>query len=67
MRLEQEASELLEYVGIDDFPVVGRIILRGGKFCSAEIVDDIITTVGELNQVRAFLDEVEAKMDKVGE
>jgi len=49
--------------GDDEFWVVGNIILDGGKFVSAEIMDTTISSVNEVNQVREFLDEVAAFID----
>jgi len=53
--------------GDDEFWVVGNIILDGEKFVSAEITDNIITSIKEVNQVREFLDEVAAFIDGEGE
>ena len=55
--------DMLEYVTEDDYgSVIGSIILQDGKFISAEITDNIITYIDELNQIRAFLDVVEKKI-----
>lgn len=59
IHLKCEPHELLEYTGEDEFLSVGNIITKDGVFISAEILDDIIINIDDINRVRAFLDEAE--------
>ena len=59
--------ELLEYTGEDEYPLVGNIITMSGNFCSATIIDHVITTLREIGNVRAFLDEAERIINESNE
>ena len=62
--MNKNTYEMLEYIGEDEISVVGRVITRNDKFCTASIEMDIFEEIGELNQIRAFLDEVEKIMTR---
>ena len=63
--LKCEPHELLEYIGDNEYSLVGNIITKDGEFCSAEIIDDIITTLHDIYMIRAFLNEVEKMIKEV--
>jgi hypothetical protein len=63
MAVKPNEYTMLEYLDDnDEFSVIGRIIMDGAKFVSAEVTCDIIMDADELAQVRAFLDVVEKKI-----
>ena len=66
MNLKRNKYETLEYTEDDDkySLVIGVITMQGDSMCSAEIICDYITNRDDLEQARAFLDEVEDVMDR---
>lgn len=51
--------DTLEYSGHDEYSFVGNIIMKDGKFCSAEIVDNVFFDEQGIGIIRAFIDEAE--------
>lgn len=66
MNLQHDKYETIEYRENDDkySLVIGVITMQGDSMCSAEIICDYITNRDDLEQARAFLDEVEGVMDR---
>lgn len=59
IHLKCNPHELLEYTGDEEYSLVGNIIAKDGMFISAEILDNIVINVDDINMVRGFLNEVE--------
>ena len=62
MELKQVKYETIECGDEEEYLLVGDITIKDGKFHCAKIVDDLMFSEEDIENVRAFLNIVEEKM-----
>lgn len=59
MKLQQKEYTQIEFTGDGEYDLVGTISMHNGKMVCAEISDNVIINAREVDNIRAFLDEVD--------
>ena len=62
MELKQVKYETIECGDEEEYLLVGNITMKDGTFHCAEIIDDLVYSEEDIENVRVFLNIVEEKM-----